>query len=72
MKAGPRTGSAGLGRKSRAAEAQKPSWGAVKGQHFFTVPDAPVPVKLQFCGATSAPLVNLPVQRATWSGLGHT
>ena len=59
-------------RQAHPEEAQELSWGPAKGQHFLTVPDAPVPVKLQFCGATSAPLVNLPVQRATWSGLGHT
>ena len=33
---------------------------------------APVPVKLQFWGASSAPLVNLPAHSATCSGLGHT
>ena len=31
-----------------------------------------VTVKLQFCGAISAALVNLPVHSATCSGLGHT
>merc|ERR1719464_2244650 len=33
---------------------------------------APQPVKLQFCGVTSAPLVNLPVQYATCRGDGQT
>ena len=33
---------------------------------------APVPLKLQFCGQTWAPLVNLPFTRATWIIDGHT